>query len=122
MAEITITNYRKRRKFGWGWSTIPTGEDAYSIEVPEAPDYVGTLNQLDEARANDKAFHSLGGVFYNTAWFWNGKRITHTWAWAALESPVTPLGEWRENVKYGWRWVSGFEPRIEADIKIRVAD
>jgi len=39
----TTVNIRRSRKFGFGWSTEPTGRDAYSIKPPEAPNYTGTI-------------------------------------------------------------------------------
>ena len=113
--EITVKNYRRSRKFGWGWSTTPTGEDAYSIEAPTVPDYEGTLKQLDEAINNDRAFQNLGGAFFNTAWFYGGQRISHTWAFGIMSNLGGPA-------RYGHLWTRGFDPTTsdQANIKIRI--
>lgn len=113
--EITVKNYRRSRKFGWGWSTTPIGEDAYSIERPSIPDYEGTLNQLDEAISNDKAFQGMGGAFFNTAWFYDRRRITHTWQFGITG------GLEDHPLKTGYLWVRGFNPDAgQGDIKIKV--
>ncbi len=118
--EITVKNFRKNRKFGWGWSTTPTGEDAYSIETPDAPDYEGTLNQLQEARRNDRAFNNLGGAFFNTAWFYRGKRITHTRVFGPMGPTYTEYGEEIEDVEYDDRWEPKFnQDTDDKDITIR---
>jgi hypothetical protein len=44
--EIEINNINRTRKWGWGWSNTPTGEDAWSIELPSKPEYTGTLKQV----------------------------------------------------------------------------
>ncbi len=121
--EIAIKNFRRSRKFGWGWSSTPTGENAYSIEVPDAPDYTGTLRQLFQDRADDVAFHSLDGAFYDTAWFYDGRGITHTWAFGPLSPMFAPDGKPIEDVKYDYRWETGFRPAYANgdDIKIRLA-
>ena len=124
--EITVTNYRKSRKFGWGWSTTPTGEDAYSIETPSAPDYEGTLSQLRKAMAADKAFQTnLGSVFYNTAWFYDGRRITHTWQFSIIAEPENAddllINEYYDACEYGYTWSAGWAPDWDAeDVKIKV--
>lgn len=77
--KITISNPTRIRKWGWEYSTAPTGRDAYSIALPTKPYYTGTLKQVQQSIANDKTFKSVksGGTFYNAAWFYNGKRIVN---------------------------------------------
>ena len=106
MAEITVRNWRRSRSFGWGWSTVPTGE-GINIEIPERPDYVGTYRQLCEAEAEDRAFQSSksGGAFYATRWFYKGKPIVGT--------------------RYAGEWYSGFVTSWLddcQDVTIRVVD
>ena len=80
MHEITVRNWRRSRSFGWAWSCTPTGEDAYSIEIPSRPDYTGTYGQVVDAMLADRTFASIkgGGGFYATAWFYKGGRIVAT--------------------------------------------
>ena len=77
MQTITVNNPTRRRLWGWAWSCQPTGKDAYSIEIPTRPDYVGTLGMIGKKVSQDRTYWSLksGGTFTATAWFWNGKRI-----------------------------------------------
>ena len=70
----TVEVTRRSRKFGWGYSTNPTGDDAYSIKVPTSPRYTGTINQVSGAKSEDPYYNKLG-VAYNSCWFYNGKRI-----------------------------------------------
>jgi len=116
MSNITVKNFRRSRKWGWGWSITPTGEDAYAIETPGNPDYVGTLNQIARAKHEDRVFNNLGGAFYNTAYFYSGRRVTHTWAFTLIHQG----DEW-ENDRYDWAWEAGFHPPDdEANLQIRV--
>ena len=122
--EITVKNFRRSKKFGWGWSCIPTGQDT-DIEIPAAPDYTGTLRQLEKDQQDDAVFQNLGGAFYNTAWFFQGKRITHTWVFSPTEDSITIDEEgthWRD-VPYEYRWREGFHPLDdlddEKDLKIK---
>ena len=80
MNTLTIDNPSRSRKWGWGWSNNPTGKDAYSIEIPAAPDYTGTINQVTEAKSADRTWASMksGGTFTNSAWFYAGRRIKMT--------------------------------------------
>lgn len=91
----------KTRTLGWGYSTQPTGRDAYSIETPARPDYTGTFRQVCEQRDNDRTFNSLGGAYYNEAWFVGGKRIKAVWG---LYNTVDDLGNEvpMEQWKNGW--------------------
>lgn len=112
------------KKFGWGWSTTPTGEDAHSIEFPNAPDHTGTVKQVREAARGDQAFHSLGGAFYNTAWFYDGRRITHRWSYGCIadhNDPDADEYDWDKR-EYGYGWVPGFNvgQAEKGDVKIRV--
>lgn len=117
-------------KFGWGWSCTPTGEDAYSIKTPSKPDYEGTLEKLRKDIANDQAFQNLGGAFYNTAWFYDGKRILKTRAYGVVKDRTTPAinedgtHNWRnDDTEYGYRWLNGWQGDDHGDlIRIIVED
>lgn len=105
----TTTITLKTRGLGWGYSTTPTGEDAYSIEHPAAPDYTGTYRQIMDWRKNNPVLRSLlsGGTFTNTAWFYLGRRITHVWGWHETGETRTiqsPDGtSWEEpELREGW--------------------
>ena len=120
MKEITLKNVFRTRKFGWGWSCTPTGRDAYEIQTPTHPDYTGTLRQIGEAKATDRTWQSMasGGTFTNQAWFYNGKRITHTWRWGILKG----LGWDDPDLVTGYGWVPGLHLNDEGstELKIRV--
>jgi hypothetical protein len=73
---MIIKNPNRTRKWGWGYSTTPSGVDAYSIVPPTRPDYVGTLKQVREAIRNDRAYNSLGGAFHCDRWFYDGKPLS----------------------------------------------
>jgi hypothetical protein len=96
---ITIDNPTRTRKWGWGWTNTPTGEDAYSIKVPSAPDYTGTLKQIFACIACDRTYASMksGGTFTNTDWFYDGKRITNRreFGWwldeYRMDMPISPV-------------------------------
>jgi hypothetical protein len=126
MAEITVTNYRNDKRFGWGYSFTPTGRDPYSIEFPTSPDHTGTLDQIDDARDKDRTWQAHSqGAFYNTAYFYKGRRITHTWRFGLLNRPDNWQDmddrEMYDKAQYGYGWFSGFEPDTdETDVKIRV--
>lgn len=74
---VRITNANLRRKWGWGYSTTPSGRDAWSILPPSGPDHTGTLNQIFKAIETDESWRHLrsGGTLFVTAWFWDGRRI-----------------------------------------------
>ena len=76
---VTVTNPTRTRKWGFGYSTKPTGRDGYSIELPSSPDYTGTLKTLQDAIEDDRHLASLksGGTLVNVQWFYDGKRITN---------------------------------------------
>lgn len=75
--EVTIDEPIKSRKWGWGYETEPTGEDAYSIKAPSRPDYRGTPKSLLRAQGNDRTYQSFigGGTYVNAAWFYEGKMV-----------------------------------------------
>jgi len=79
--------------------------------LPSAPDYEGTIAQVREAQRNDRALNSLGGAFYNTAWFYDGYRVTHTWQYDCIadnnDINATEY-DWGKR-EYGYTWVPGFE-------------
>lgn len=121
--ERVVKNYLNDKRFGWGWSCTPTGEDAYSIRVTLAPDYEGTINQIQGDIQADKAFNNLGGAFYNTAWFYKGRRILKAWKWLLIEERTTPVydehgqHDWKnDDAKYGYGW-GDFEDAL-ADLAI----
>lgn len=125
MKEITVKNYVRNRKFGWGYSLTPTGEDAYSIEVPSRPYYEGTIKQIFAARDEDRTWQAYRNANHNTAWFYGGKRILQSRVWTNLEDFYTESGEEREDdVPLGHLWVWGFHfPGDGAtEIRIRVED
>jgi len=104
---ITITNFMKSRRFGWGYSTTPTGEGPYSIEVPTKPMHTGTVGGVCDAIQNDRTFNSLGGTFRNTAWFWNGQRITHTLVYGIVEVVADLPRDYDQDGSPGhMRWIS----------------
>ena len=76
--EIEVHNPFRSRRFGFGYSTRPSGRDALSIELPVRPDYTGTINQVLEAIRSDQLLASLrsGGTYYTASWFFDGHRIT----------------------------------------------
>ncbi len=133
--EITVKNYRSSRKFGFGYTFTPTGEDAYSIETSSAPDHTGTLGQIHAAKEADRTFQSET-AFRNTAWFYDGKRITHTWQFTRLHRApdlyFDPENEdysdylmrdsenHAQNDKWGHDWVAGWHGTDGNNVKIRV--
>lgn len=141
--EILVENWKRSKKFGWGWSCTPTGDGPYSIETPTHPDVTGTIAQIQEHIRDDRAFNSLGGVFYNTAFFYDGQRITHSYDYVLLNcAPDLPMDEdatqegyrswkeandrhhWRED-EWGYDWVDGFDPgnyQDENNVKIMVIE
>lgn len=75
MAErLTITNYRRRRGWGWGYSSIPTGRGT-EIETPTVPWFTGTIGQIMQARSEDRVLAAEQGAFSQSAWFWRGRRV-----------------------------------------------
>lgn len=68
---------RCSKKFGWGYSTNPSGDGPYSISAPTSPDYEGTIGQVTDAIATDPVYNNLGGAFSATRWFYRGRIITH---------------------------------------------
>lgn len=135
--DVMITNYQRKRSWGWAFSNQPTGQGT-AIEMPTSQMHTGTLGAVSRAIANDAAYQPRSGTFYATAWFWRKSRITHTWAWIVLRSApdlpfdptTTTYAEWtRANIEHhqrtnvwGWGWTPGFHPPHDhPDIKIRVA-
>ena len=98
--EITVRNWRRSRSFGWGYSTKPTGKDSLSVALPTQPAYTGTYRQVCEAIRSDPNYASLrDGAYYLAAWFYQGRRITHT----KID-----------------RWYAGFTALDDADLTIHV--
>ena len=123
MKEINIKNINRTRKWGWGWSCTPTGEDAWSISPPSKPDYTGTLNQISADRHGDRTWKSMQSVFTNTSWFYDGLPVHSTWTFGVLngKSYDDPSAEW------GYGWFPGLHLEIpehgdDKDLKIRVRD
>lgn len=134
MSEVIVKNFRRSRKFGWGYSFTPSGRSATSIETPSTPQYMGTLGKIQDSIEGDRTFqvHSHGGAFYTTAWFYDGRRITHTWSGCVTEAERGYTNEKGDYIvirpdKYGEGWVSGFLSGYtdwdeEVDVRILVAD
>jgi hypothetical protein len=140
--ELTIKNPNRSRKFGWNWTCTPTGRDAYSIETPSHPSVTGTIKQIGQEIDNDRTFRSIksGGTFYNTAWFYDGKRIVATWEFGLLkqvddlplpetdEPTLYEMNDWNEknrqhhweNDVWGYGWFAGFRLGEDTPLKIRV--
>ena len=92
---ITVTNPSLRRHWGWGYSTTPTGRDAYEIEMPASPDFTGTIKQILAARSSDRTWKSLrgGGTYTSEAWFYRGQRVVSVEEWGNnTEMHISPLG------------------------------
>lgn len=68
--KVTLT---RRSKLGWDYSTYVTNN---GIDVPNKPYYVGTYNKVRASISADRSFSSLGGAYYNAAWF---VRISGQW-------------------------------------------
>ena len=123
MREREITVSSNSRQFGWGYSTTPAGTGPYDIEHPAGPEHVGTLGQIAAAREADRTYAAIisGGTFHNDAWFYNGRRITHTYgltAWSVEEPTAADPDAHRWET--GARWVHGFDPELAAGGKIRI--
>lgn len=93
MKTITVTNVTRRRQFGFGYTAQPTGR-GIEIATPDAPDYVGTLAQVRSDMATDGFLRSLrnSGTYYNTSWFYQGKRITGVQsgdAWLSMPEAIS---------------------------------
>jgi len=104
LQEVTIKNVNRQRAFGFGWSTIPSGD---SIEEPEHPDYVGTIRQVFQARADDPAWRAYGSPRATSRsaclWFLNGKPIVEIWRYGYLvRVEDLPIGD-EEDYQH---WVS----------------
>ena len=108
MAEITVTNWRRSRAFGFGWSSIPTGHGT-EIETPKRPDYTGTVRQVQEAIREDRALAATvsGGAYHSRVWFYKGRRIVAT-LWG---------GTWRDD--FALLWLEGDN---DPDVTIKVED
>lgn len=78
---VTITNPSRRKKWGWGYSTTPASRNGVAIKPPSSPDYVGTIGQVQDAIRRDRGFQAMrsGGTYTNSAWFWDGLRISGVW-------------------------------------------
>ena len=108
MSEVTITNWRRSRSFGFGWSSVPTGHGT-DTEVPRRPDYTGTMRQVQADIRHDRALAATisGGAYLSRVWFYKGRRIVGT--------------------RWGDSWYEGFaldylDCDDDRDITIRVAD
>lgn len=75
---LTITNYKKRRKWGYGYSTMP--DHGTRIRSPDNPIWTGTLGQVIEAIREDATLHALhsGGTMVASQWFYDDKKIIGT--------------------------------------------
>ncbi len=79
---IEIKNAERVRKFGFGWSTQPTGQGT-DIEMPLKPDYEGTVRQILAARDSDPAYQAYGrpsaSNYKSTCWFYGALPIQSIW-------------------------------------------
>ena len=120
LQEIDIKDINRTRKWGWGWSCTPTGEDAWSIERPAKPDCTGTLNQIQAYANGDRTWKSMqsGGTFTNTSYFYDGKPIHSTWTFGVLNGKLYD----DPDAKWGYGWFSGLHLLENGDksLKIRV--
>ncbi|MEE9365461.1 MAG: hypothetical protein V3W44_02145 [Dehalococcoidales bacterium] len=80
------------------------------------------MKRCAEYKASDAAFNNLSGAFFSQAYFYDEKRIAHTWSFDIVERPDSDDPDFWEKCKYGYRWVLGFIRDDDRDIKIRVAD
>ena len=120
LQEITIKNINLTRKWGWGWSCTPTGEDAWTIKEPTRPNYTGTLNQIGNDRGADRNWKSMqsGGTFTNSLFFYDGKPVRSTWTFGILNGKIYD----DPDAKWGYGWFVGLHlPEDgEESLKIRV--
>jgi hypothetical protein len=123
MEEITITNYERRRKWGWGYSFSPTGNGT-EIRTPTEPNYTGTLGQISEARENDPILKAHSNCYSSSQWFWNGRPIVATWAFGIVSKTWSGDYNDEEEYEYGHAWFQGFHMPFEeyetTEIKIRI--
>jgi hypothetical protein len=85
--EITISNPKKDRKFGYGISTTPTGNGT-DIARPSVPDYKGTFAMIERQIQGDRAYlSSIQSAYKNSKFFYNGKIITAIRAYGAWYEP-----------------------------------
>ena len=73
--KLTIASPSRKRGWGWNFCTTPSGDGPYGIEMPDRPEYVGTILQVREKIWDDRSFRARGGAFHTTAWFYRGTRI-----------------------------------------------
>jgi hypothetical protein len=127
MEEITITNYKGKKKWGWGYSFTPTGN---GTEI-RTPDYVGTLGQISEAKEADPILKAHSNCYSSSRWFWDGRPVVATWTYGIVD-----MAKWdnlsdenylecpeEHDSVYGWAWFYGFHLPLEEgpdEIKIRV--
>lgn len=90
---LEITNWTRRRRWGWGVSVKPTGEDAWSISPPQEPDHVGTIRQVVEAIRGDEFYQSIRNAYHHTRWFYDGIPIRGIQSKLGTISPPDAL-EW----------------------------
>lgn len=85
----------RRSKLGWNYETMPTGQDAWSIELPEKPYYTGTYWTVCNAVAADNTYRSLrNGTYYTTMWF-----ARHKGKWIAIVSDELWKLDWDDEVE-----------------------
>jgi hypothetical protein len=133
--EVTVKNFRQDHRFGWGYSCTPTGSGT-QIAHPAFPDHTGTLHQIEHAKRKDRTFQSVlsGGVYKQTAYFYQGRRIVATWRWGLI-NPAPDLPEaldseaghranerhHQDNDGYGYGWFDGFDYSLaDDDLKLRL--
>jgi hypothetical protein len=106
----TITINARSRNLGLGWTNQPTGEDAYSIKIPSAPDHVGGLAAVERGLA-EAAHYNSGGTFYNVALFVGSQRV--------IEIVDPPLGRTNHDAirQVIWGLRDGLETRITVKVE-----
>ena len=71
--KITAT---RRTIFGWDFTTSVENNENGMLVVQDVkkPYYIGTVKQVSESIEKDRTFNSLGGTYFNSAWFVKTKK------------------------------------------------
>ena len=71
---VEIPNPTRSRKWGFGYCTTPDGTGPYGIHAPTRPQHTGTIRQVREAIAANRALSSFvsGGTCHTRRWFHDG--------------------------------------------------
>ncbi len=138
MTELTIENANRKRKWGWGYNLFSNNDS--TIDPPTVPAYTGTFNQVEAAKDDDPTFKAHQNIHKSTAWFYQGRRITHNYHYGLLKpaedipfsGDYDQYEEWERknsehhfnNDQWGYGWFRGFcrdTFMMEKELKIRVA-